>query len=109
MDQELIRKAAEAIWKKFREQYAQGCPLPIPDRSASAAWGRLPITEKASVEGWANVALTVFYEHTRAQTRGQRVVCPDCSGQMVPCSDIYVDGKGAHEGTLRCPNCGKTQ
>jgi len=64
MDQELIRKAAEAIWKKFREQYAQGCPLPIPDRSESAAWSRLPITEKTIVEGWADEALKVFYEHT---------------------------------------------
>lgn len=74
MDQELIRKAAEAIRKEVVVQlvesdYDEDChPLdgirPLTDDST---FDRLPDSTRAWLERAAQAVLKVFYEHTRTE------------------------------------------
>lgn len=64
MDQELIRKAAEAI---ARAEFG------IPEDSAISEKTKIqlaPMQDK--LELWAEAALKVFYEHTKKQESGVR-------------------------------------
>jgi peptide subunit release factor 1 (eRF1) len=95
MDQELIRKAAEAIWEIER----------IPSEAFGRVQINLPYDKvprgiRDHIEAKVKAALTVFYEHTRAQKRERHgVSCPDCNAAMIPTT-------GSSHWT--CPNCGKT-
>lgn len=96
MDAELIRKAAEAIWEGFRKKVLEMEP---GDSIASTPFSKLEPAAQERCEMDARSALTVFYEHTRAQTRERKPPnCPDCNTPMTP--------TGASLVFMKCPNCG---
>jgi hypothetical protein len=90
MDAELIRKAAEAIYNK-RNQGCAGVP----------AFNSLFEHSKREWDALAEVALQVFYEHTRGQTRERKpTICPDCNGAMKPTV--------TNPAIMVCSNCGRS-
>ena len=94
MDDDLIRKAAEALYKQsWRND--QLTPAVLPE------YETLHPQAKAAYERRAKVCLEVFYEHTRAQKRTRHgVTCPDCNAAMMPAPDSL--------GHWVCPDCGET-
>ena len=87
MNQELIRKAAEAIQKECSPKDG----IPFEQLHPDAKQYRMRQAE---------AALKVFYEHTRSQPReGHGVRCQDCGSAMTP-----------RQGTpcWTCHSCGRT-
>lgn len=102
MDQELIRKAAEAIYAsgvKCRNQWRAGASIPL---HAVHKWEELHSDTQDEFSEQARAALKVFYEHTRSQAREQAPPkCPDCSAEMKPTGTALV--------FFTCPQCGATR
>ena len=97
MDQELSHKAAEAMWKDELQREYPDYPPDAPHRVAMRI-SEYPEQEKIW-QSRAEAALTVFYEHTRAQTRERKPpCCADCGADMVPTPG----------GAWKCTNCGST-
>ncbi len=97
MEQELIRKAADAI---ARAEFGIPEGTPISEEMSRQL---SPMRERLTL--WAEAALKVFYEHTRGQTReGHGVRCPDCGAAMHPNTKGSLENRNFWE----CADCGKT-
>jgi len=98
MDNELIRKAAEAI--HVVSERHMGEPNCFQWRVGDL-FSNLPKRRQEQMCEVAEAALKVFLEHTRAQPREQvPPKCPDCGAMMLPSMKI---------GRYMCPSCGKVQ
>lgn len=94
MDNELIRKAAEAMHEYCRLTLRNVLP------SCDIPFDKLRPKDRRYLSGYAEAALKVFLEHTRSQPReGRGVRCPDCGAAMTPTQGTPC---------WTCHTCGKT-
>jgi tRNA(Ile2) C34 agmatinyltransferase TiaS len=92
-DEELIRKAAEALHNYFQRNQPDNLKMLFVELHPDA---------QAAFERRARVCLQVFYEHTRSQPREQAPPkCPDCSAEMKLTGTALV--------FFTCPSCGATR
>lgn len=83
MDQELIRKAAEAIHGRYRQRVSKEVALRVElsseahhDHGVLSPFHHLSLSQRIFFCEIAKAALKVFYEHTRGQTRERAM--PNC-------------------------------
>ena len=98
-DDELIRKAAEAMHRSLRVRLKKDDVVwAVTDKTFST----LSKEDQGPMLEMAEAALKVFYEHTRAQPREQAaVICPDCGHTMTPAKSSL--------GAWYCTYCAATQ